>query len=83
MATSNLPTLRIRSEVALPDNDQFQFRFQVRSEISNSLYTIAQHKTGKWWGCDCPGWIRHKKCKHLAALGIPNYQQPYEPKIIK
>jgi len=35
----------------LPDNDQWQYRFYVKSETSNRLYVIAQHKRKKHWGC--------------------------------
>lgn len=77
-----LPTLRISKEMALPDNDQWQFRFQIKSESSNRLYTIAQHKIKKHWGCSCPGWKIHRTCKHLAAVGIPGKETPYELNII-
>lgn len=79
---TNLPELRIPADVVLPDKGQYQFRFEVRSETSNSIYTIAQHKTGKWWACSCFGWRRHRSCKHLRALNIPGHNTPYEPKII-
>ena len=66
------------NSITLPDNDQWTNRFEVRSETSNRVYTIAQHKTKKHWGCSCPGWKAHRKCKHLTAAGIPNHEQPYE-----
>lgn len=78
-----LPTLFIPAEMVLPDNDQWQFRFQVQSETSNRLYTISQHKTKKHWGCSCPGWKAHRSCKHLQAIGIPGKEQPYEVIFIK
>ena len=40
-----LPTLHITQDLTLPDTDQWQFRFQVKSASSNRLYTVAQHKT--------------------------------------
>jgi hypothetical protein len=52
----------------LADNAQWTNRFNVRSESSNKLYTVAQRKSDGSWGCDCMGWKRHKKCKHLAAM---------------
>ena len=82
MTTTNQPVLRINSDVALPDNDKWQFRFEVESETSNRLYTIAQHKTKKHWGCSCMAWKRYRHCKHLDSLGIPGHEKPYEPKII-
>lgn len=78
-----VPTLRISKAVSLPDNDQWQFRFNIQSESSNRLYTVAQHKRHKYWGCDCPGWKCHKHCKHLTSMGIPGDMKPYEPNIIK
>lgn len=82
MNTANLPTLRIDKNVCLPDNDQWQFRFEIESESSNRVYTIAQHKVKKHWGCNCMGWKRYRTCKHLTALNIPGKEKPYEPKII-
>ncbi|MBN8880503.1 MAG: SWIM zinc finger family protein [Sphingobacteriales bacterium] len=78
-----LPDLYIPAELTLPDNDQWQFRFQVESESSNRLYTISQHKKKKHWGCSCPGWKRYRQCKHLAALGIPGHEKPYDVNLIK
>lgn len=78
-----LPTLYIASELTLPDTDQWQFRFQIESETSNRLYTIAQHKHKKYWGCSCPGWKRYRTCKHLHALGIPGHEKPHEVNLIK
>jgi hypothetical protein len=78
-----VPTIYVRKEVSLPDSDQWQFRFNVQSESSNRLYIIAQHKTKKHWGCSCPGWKRHRTCKHLQALNIPGHETPYEVNLIK
>lgn len=78
-----LPTIRIDRAAALPDTDQWQFRFQIESETSNRLYTIAQHKKNKHWGCSCPGWKRNRHCKHLTALGIPGDMHPFEVNLIK
>lgn len=60
----------------LEDNAQWQFRFQVKSASGDKLYTIAQNKSGLWWGCNCMGWVRHKDCKHLQALGLPGHHVP-------
>ena len=57
--------VRPRSAVALPDKGVWTNRFEIRSESSNRVYVVAQHKeTGKW-GCSCPGYCAHRKCKHL------------------
>ena len=77
-----LPILRIDTTLMLSDTDQWQHRFNIKSESSNRLYTIAQHKLKKHWGCSCPAWKSRRKCKHLQALGIPPNEQPYEPNII-
>lgn len=76
--TKNLPVIRIAEELTLPDNDQWTNRFQVRSETSNRLYTIAQNKKKKHWGCSCPGYRAHRQCKHLSAIGVPNHEKPFE-----
>ncbi|MDR2272033.1 MAG: hypothetical protein LBF27_14100 [Sphingobacterium sp.] len=78
-----LPVIRISEALSLPDNDQWQFRFEVESETSDRVYIIAQNKKRKHWGCSCPGWKRFKQCKHLQALNIPGKEQPYEVNIIK
>jgi len=52
----------------LPDNDQWQNRFQIKSSSSSRLYIIAQNKYKLNWGCSCMGWIRHRHCKHLDAV---------------
>jgi hypothetical protein len=78
-----LPSIRISKELALPDTDQWQFRFNVRSETSNRLYTIAQNIKKRHWGCSCPAWKRYRHCKHLDAIGIPGYEKPYEVNLIK
>lgn len=77
------PAIYVRREMVLPDNDQWQFRFNIESESSNRLYTIAQHKKNKHWGCSCPGWKKNRHCKHLQALGIPGHETPYEVNLIK
>ena len=78
-----LPTLRISKAAALPENEQWQFRFTVERASSSRLYVISQHKNKKYWGCSCPGWKAHRKCKHLQALGLPCKEQPYEVNLIK
>lgn len=77
-----LPALRIENSLRLPDNDQWQLRFHVESESSNRLYVIAQNKKKRYWACSCPGWKRHRTCKHLIALRIPCNETPYEINII-
>lgn len=81
--TANLPTIRVDRSVTLPDNDQWRFRFEVPSEHSDRLYTIAQHKEKKHWGCSCMGWKRHRKCHHLTEIGLPNFEKPFEVNFIK
>jgi hypothetical protein len=70
--------IRVPQDRRLPDNDQWTNRFQIKSESSERLYTIAQNKSGLWWGCNCPGWISKKNCKHLRSLGLPGQHQPFE-----
>lgn len=52
----------------LDDNAQWTNRFQVPSRSSGSLYVIAQQRTDGQWGCSCPGWRHHRKCKHLTDV---------------
>ena len=50
---------------ALPDNAQWQNRFEIRSESSNRIYIIAQNKQSGKWGCSCLGYLTRRYCKHL------------------
>ena len=52
----------------LPDNDRYTNRIEIKSETSNRLYVIASNKSTGVWSCSCPGWIIHRKCKHLRAF---------------
>lgn len=81
--TKNLPTLFINKSVMLPDNSQWQLRFEIKSESSDRLYIVSQNKAKKHWGCSCPAWRTRRTCKHLQALGIPGGETPYEPRIIQ
>lgn len=67
--TDALVVIRRAGGMRLPDNGQWTNRFEIRSESSNRLYTIAQNKKTGQWGCSCPGYrrARHgvRKCKHL------------------
>lgn len=52
----------------LPDNKQWTNRFEIRSETSSRLYTVAMNKANGTWGCSCMGWIRYRHCKHLRRM---------------
>jgi hypothetical protein len=67
-------------KASLPDTSTHVNRFEIKSQTSDRVYTIAQSKTGRWWSCSCNGWLRHKSCKHLKALGLPGQHQPFEPR---
>ena len=67
-----------RGAVTLPDNDQWENRFEVRSATSDRVYIVAQNKKKRHFACSCPGWKRHRKCKHLEAVGLPNGEVPFE-----
>lgn len=79
---NNEITLRIRYEVTLPDNDQWQHRFEIRSSSSDRIYVIAQNIKKRHWGCSCMAYKRWRHCKHLEQIGLPAKEQPYEPNII-
>ena len=54
-----------------------------RMEITGSsgnIYVVSQHKTGRYWGCSCPGWKSRKRCKHLETMGLPPNCEPFELK---
>jgi hypothetical protein len=60
--------LNLRGVSLLPDNDQWHNRFQIKSESSARLYTVAQNKSNGQFACSCMGWIRYRHCKHLDVL---------------
>lgn len=68
-------TILVPTSMALPDNTEWTNRFSIKSESSTRLYTIAQHKTKKHWGCSCPGWRTRRYCKHLRALELPTHEK--------
>lgn len=73
---NGLVVIRVNASALMPDNAQWTNRMSIRSESSDRMYTVSQNKSGKFWGCSCMGWIRHKNCKHLRALGLPAYMKP-------
>ena len=79
---NSIVTLNVPSSSRLPDNGQWTNRFKIHSASSNRVYTIAQNKTHRHFGCSCPAWIYHRKCKHLTALGLPNHSVPVEVNMI-
>lgn len=64
----HIALFKIPGAVMLPDNQQWQNRFEVKSETSTRLYTVAQNKATGRFGCSCFGWKRWRTCKHLDAL---------------
>ena len=70
--------IHINRNVMLPDNDQWENRFEIHSETSDRVYVVAQHKMLRHWGCSCMGWKRYRKCKHLSGIGLPNFSEPHE-----
>jgi hypothetical protein len=53
-------------------------RTDIRSETSDRVYTVSQHATKRHWGCSCPGWKAHRRCKHLEQLGLPGGEAPFD-----
>jgi hypothetical protein len=80
---SLVKSIRIDRELALPDNSQWENRFEVKSSSSGNVYTISQNKKKRFWACDCPGWKRYRKCKHLQELGLPVNERPHEVNIVR
>lgn len=56
-------------------------RMTVPSDTTNAEYIVAQHRNKRFWACSCKGFTGHKKCKHLARLGLPWGMQSYEARI--
>ena len=77
MPTTSI-VIRVNGGNALPDNATHTNRMEIRSESSGRVYVVAQRKRDHSWGCSCPGWIRHRKCKHLVTIGVPCFEKPYE-----
>ncbi len=73
-----LPVLRVSQSMMLPDSDQWQNRFEIKSETSNRVYVIAQNKKRRHWGCSCPSYRTRRRCKHLEEIGLPTNEVPYE-----
>jgi hypothetical protein len=58
--------------------NQWVNRIEIKSETSNRVYVVAQHPEKRHWACSCPGWRRHRHCKHLERLGLPSGEEPFE-----
>lgn len=59
----------------LPDVRDWTNRFEIHSASSDRVYVVAQNKDSGKWGCSCPGFKIHRKCKHLIdGCGIPESQ---------
>ena len=71
-------TLHVPKSDRLPDNAQWENRFEIRSETSDRVYVVSQHKEKRHWGCSCPGWRSRRQCKHLAAMQLPAHEKPFE-----
>lgn len=68
MTTAHATVEKIAKQIGstlLPDNKQWTNRFEVKSASSSRMYVIAQQRADGVWGCSCPGWTHHRKCKHL------------------
>jgi hypothetical protein len=59
-------------------NNQWINRIEIKSESGNRVYVVSQHATKRYWACSCPGWRRHRRCKHLERLGLPSGEKPFE-----
>jgi hypothetical protein len=72
----------------MPDNDQWVNRFTVNSTSSSSVYTVSQRRSNGVWGCSCPGWRHHRKCKHVTDIlrrlaNLPAAAQQFEPAVLE
>jgi hypothetical protein len=71
----------------MPDTDQWVNRFTVNSTSSSSVYTVSQRRSDGVWGCGCPGWRHHRKCKHVTDIlrrlaALPAAAQQFEPAVL-
>ena len=70
----------------LPDAKGWVNRFEIPSESSDRVYVVAQRDpyggtaTAGQWACSCPGWKRHRYCKHLRVLGLLTHDPKREIK---
>ena len=76
--SENKVELYIDPALALPNNDQRENRFEIKSETSDRIYDIAQHKKKRFWACSCPAWRTRRYCKHLRNIGLPCHEEPHE-----
>lgn len=74
----NLPVLRVNKDNALPDVRDWTNRFEIKSETSDRVYVVSQHKDKRHFGCSCPAWRTRRSCKHLQALQLPCHEKPHE-----
>jgi hypothetical protein len=80
---NELPVISVAVSDLLPDNDHWCNRFTIRSASSDREYIVSQNKKKQHWGCSCPGWKAHRRCKHLSTLGLPNLEVPYPVNLVK
>lgn len=78
LAKNQQIVLRVPQQDRLPPNDQWENRFEIRSEKSDRIYIVAQNKAKRYWACSCPGWKSYRKCKHLASMQLPSGMVPHE-----
>lgn len=53
---------------------------EIKSESSSRIYIVSEKVNDgiptDTWGCSCPGWKSHGKCKHLAVMGLRSAREP-------
>jgi hypothetical protein len=68
MPVVNLPAIKPPAGAErLPDNTLWESRFLIKSQSSSNKYVVAKNKVSGKWACDCPGYKRWRKCKHLVT----------------
>lgn len=53
---------------ALPDDQRYKNKLEIRSESSTRLYVVSWDTATTQWACSCPGWLRFRRCKHIATM---------------
>ena len=71
----------------MPDNQQWTNRFTVKSQTSETVYVVAQRRTDSVWGCGCPGWRHHRRCKHVTDIlkrlsALPPESLDLDPRVL-
>lgn len=67
-----------------PDDSRYKCRFDIPGSTGDVHRISFDSAPGAgYWKCSCRGNIRHGKCKHLDAMGLPGRKQGKSLKWVK